>query len=327
MMAAATLSLFALAGCHQDMWIQPKYKPQDQSDFFPDQMATRPLIAHTLDRDHFWTDSERYTGYGNDNQIATTFPFKITKEDMARGKNRFEVFCTPCHGALGNGQGMIAMRGFSLRRQPGNYHTEQLRHAPVGHFYDVITNGYGTMYSYASRVEPDDRWRIAAYIRALQRSQNANIADVDMPHLTPGERKQIETAPPPQPALPTGAVPTNNSNPNQTGTSGLPTPDSQPAPLADTPVPNTPMKNGVPANVASPSGSVPTMTTPNGTTLTPAPGQPSTIAPPSGTAPSAKTPNAQPSAAPAQGGSSGGAQNPNTSGNATPAGGTNGNLR
>ncbi len=326
-MAAATLSLFALAGCHNDMWIQPKYKPQDQSDVFPDQMNSRPLVAHTLDRDHFWTDSERYTGYGNDNKIADTFPFKVTQQDMQRGKNRFEIFCTPCHGALGNGQGMIAMRGFSLRRQPGNYHTEQLRNAPVGHFYDVITNGYGTMYSYASRIEPDDRWRIVAYIRALQRSQNAQLGDVDTAHLTPNERRQIETAPPPQPVLPNGAVPTNTGVPNPTGTSGTPLPESQPAPLADTPVPNVPMRSGVPANVTSPSGSVPTMTTPNGTTPTLAPGQPSVPAPPSGTAPSPKTPNAQPANAPAQGGTSGASRSMNTSGNPTPAGGANGNLR
>ena len=184
-LALSALSLIGLAGCHNDMWIQPKVKPQYQSDFFADEQATRPLVPHSVARNQFWTDSERYTGYSNDNKIATTFPFKMTRQDVERGKERFGIYCTPCHGALGNGQGMIAMRGFALRRQPGNYHTEKLRNAPVGHFYDVITNGFGTMYSYASRVEPDDRWRIVAYIKVLQRSQAATLADVDQTKLSP----------------------------------------------------------------------------------------------------------------------------------------------
>ena len=209
---AATLALFGLAGCHNDMWIQPKMKPQAQSDFFPDQQSNRQLVPHSVARSQFWTDSERYTGYSNDNKIATTFPFKMTRKDLERGADRFTIYCTPCHGALGNGQGMIAQRGFALRRPPGNYHTKQLRDAPVGHFYDVITNGFGTMYSYASRIEPDDRWRIVAYIRALQRSQAANMADVDTSKLTEAERKQIDTLPPAGVADPNGAMP-NGTDP------------------------------------------------------------------------------------------------------------------
>ncbi|MBC8066293.1 MAG: cytochrome c, partial [Chlorobia bacterium] len=92
-------------------------------------------------------------------------------------KERFEIYCTPCHGQIGDGQGMIAKRGFTLRRPVGNYHTERLRKMPVGHFYDVITNGYGSMYSYASRIEPRDRWAVVAYVRALQLSQGASTAD------------------------------------------------------------------------------------------------------------------------------------------------------
>jgi mono/diheme cytochrome c family protein len=96
---------------------------------------------------------------------------------LKRGQERFNIFCSPCHGRLGDGLGMIANRGLSLRRPVGNYHTDRLRKMPVGHFYDVITNGYGAMYSYASRVEPEDRWAIIAYIRVLQLSQNATPAD------------------------------------------------------------------------------------------------------------------------------------------------------
>jgi len=111
-------------------------------------------------------------------------------EDMRRGQERFNIYCSPCHGRLGDGKGMIAQRGLALVRQPASYHTDRLRKIPVGHFYDVITNGFGIMYSYASRVEPDDRWRIAAYIRALQFSQNAPLSAVP-----PEERPKLEQTP------------------------------------------------------------------------------------------------------------------------------------
>lgn len=108
-------------------------------------------------------------------QTANVFPFPITAQDLARGQQRYNIYCSPCHGYDGSGRGMIVLRGF---QQPPSYHTDRLRNAPVGHFFDVITNGFGNMYSYASRVSPDDRWRIAAYIRALQLSQHASVADV-----------------------------------------------------------------------------------------------------------------------------------------------------
>jgi len=176
-MLGAASALTLLSGCHTDMWVQPRVKPYESSDFFPDGQGMRPLPAHTVDRTHFWTDAGRYTGYEG-NKMVTTLPVKLERQDILRGQERFNIYCSPCHGALGNGQGMIAQRGLALRRQPGNYHTERLRKMPIGHFYDVITNGYGIMYSYASRVEPDDRWRIAAYIRVLQRSQNAKPSDL-----------------------------------------------------------------------------------------------------------------------------------------------------
>jgi mono/diheme cytochrome c family protein len=107
--------------------------------------------------------------------VADTFPFPITRKDLDRGRERFNIYCTPCHDYTGSGHGMIVQRGFPA---PPSYHIDRLRQAPVGHFFDVITNGSGTMYSYAARVSPEDRWRIVAYIRALQLSQKASVDDV-----------------------------------------------------------------------------------------------------------------------------------------------------
>ena len=189
-MTAAAGALLMLAGCHTDMWIQPKAKPLDESDFFQDRQSSRPLVAHTIARDVGLREDElRYTGFAN-KKLATEFPFPITRVELKRGQERFNIYCRPCHGAIGDGEGMIARRGLALRRKPGNYHTERLRKAPVGHFYDVITNGFGAMYSYAQRVEPDDRWKIAAYIRALQLSQHLPAQE-----LTPEERQRVLEAP------------------------------------------------------------------------------------------------------------------------------------
>lgn len=165
------------AGCHTDMWRQPRTDPLDESAFFTaDGQTSRPLLPGTIPRGHLREDEAFFTGAQNGKWL-TTLPMPLTKELLLRGQERFNVYCSPCHGQLGDGEGMIANRGFKLRRPVGNYHTPRLRAMPVGHFYDVITNGYGTMYSYASRVEPRDRWAIVAYIRALQLSQSASAAD------------------------------------------------------------------------------------------------------------------------------------------------------
>ena len=148
---------------------QPKYKPLAATDFFGDRRAARPAIADTVARGQLRIDQARYTGKLNGKDV-TAIPIQITRDDLERGHDRFEIYCSPCHGRLGDGQGMIVKRGL---RQPPSYHDERLVTAPIGHFFDVMTNGYGAMYSYASRVAVDDRWRIAAYIRALQLSQNA----------------------------------------------------------------------------------------------------------------------------------------------------------
>lgn len=189
--------LLGIAGCHDDMWVQPKvHKPYQQSDFFADGQTARPFVKGTVAREWYWTDQTLATGFTG-KKLATEFPFQITREDLERGQNRFNIYCSPCHGALGYGDGMIARRGFNIRRTPGNYHIERLRRAPVGHFYDVITNGFGTMYSYSNRI-PDakERWRIVAYIRVLQASQNAKTSDLSQPDLDRLNQTGVAAPPP-----------------------------------------------------------------------------------------------------------------------------------
>lgn len=165
-LAASVLSATA---CRQDMHNQPKYKPFAATNFFDDGRSERPTIDDTVARGQLHLDEARYTGKVNGKDI-NYFPIQITHADLERGQQRFNIYCSPCHGRLGDGHGMVVARGL---RQPPSYHDPRLVNAPVGHFFDVMTNGYGAMYSYASRVAVDDRWRIAAYIRALQLSQNA----------------------------------------------------------------------------------------------------------------------------------------------------------
>jgi mono/diheme cytochrome c family protein len=169
--AAALVSL--TMGCRQDMHVQPRYNPYDASSFFDDGRASRQPVPGTIARGQLHLDALLYTGKV-DGKDAEVFPFPITRPDLERGRERFNIYCAPCHDVTGTGRGMIVLRGFP---QPPSFHIDRLRQAPVGHFFDVMTNGLGIMYSYASRVTPEDRWRIAAYIRALQLSQQAAITD------------------------------------------------------------------------------------------------------------------------------------------------------
>jgi cytochrome c553 len=173
-------------GCRRDMFQQPSEKPLERSDFFRDnRMASRPLPPHTIARGHLDDDDAFYSGKIGTN-LVTTFPFPITREVLLRGQERFDIHCAPCHGRTGDGNGIIPQRGFPV---PPSYHIDRLRAAPAGHFFDVITHGYGVMYSYATRVDPADRWAIAAYIRALQLSHDAKISDVPEQ-----QRAQLEAA-------------------------------------------------------------------------------------------------------------------------------------
>jgi mono/diheme cytochrome c family protein len=165
----------ALVGCNQKMGEQPAYRPYQSSDFFPDGTSARPIPADTVARGHLSDDTLLFTGKDASGQDATEFPYPITRDVLERGRDRYSIYCVPCHGPLGDGDGIVVQRGFN---PPPSYHSDRLRNAPVGHFFDVITNGYGAMPSYADQVPVDDRWAIIAYIRALQLSQNAPIADV-----------------------------------------------------------------------------------------------------------------------------------------------------
>jgi mono/diheme cytochrome c family protein len=190
---AIALSL-GLAGCRQDMHDNPRYEPLEESTFFENGGASRLLVANTVARGQLKEDEHLYTGKVN-GQPATEFPMPVTADVMARGQERFNIYCSPCHGRTGEGNGMIVQRGF---RQPPSYHEDRLLKAPPGYLFDVMTNGFGAMQDYASQVSVPDRWAIAAYIRALQLSRQATIDDV------PADRRtQLEQEP--QPAAPAAA--------------------------------------------------------------------------------------------------------------------------
>jgi hypothetical protein len=168
----ATVAML-LGGCRLDMHVQPKYLPYDPSNFFDDGRSARQPVPGTVARGNLRLDELLFTGKEN-GVLMDKFPFPITHADLERGRERFNIYCTPCHDYTGSGRGMIVQRGFP---PPPSYHIERLRKAPAGHFFDVMTNGLGSMYSYAARIEPADRWRIAAYIRTLQLSRYATIQD------------------------------------------------------------------------------------------------------------------------------------------------------
>jgi len=181
----------ALIGCRQDMHDNPRYEPLEATTFFANGQASRTFVANTVARGTLREDAHLYQGRV-DGQLATTFPMPVTAQTMARGQERFNVFCAPCHGRTGTGNGMVVQRGF---RAPPSYSEERLRNAPVGYFFDVMTNGFGAMQDYAAQVPVQDRWAIAAYIRALQFSQNARIDDVPADHRADLDRPDTGAAP------------------------------------------------------------------------------------------------------------------------------------
>jgi mono/diheme cytochrome c family protein len=170
-LVAATL---LLAGCREDMHNQPKFIPLRENSFYPDLRSARPIPEGTVARGQLEDDALLYTGKV-DGKEADQFPFQITAPDLARGQERFNIYCSPCHSQLGDGNGMIVQRGF---KRPPDYTDPRLMKAPVGHFFNVMTNGWGSMADYSAQIPIADRWRIAAYIRALQFSRTAKPADV-----------------------------------------------------------------------------------------------------------------------------------------------------
>ena len=171
---AAACCLVAAAGCRQDMHNQPKYRPLRPSTLFADGASARPLVEGTVARGTLQEDEGFFTGKVG-NQPVKELPFQITEADMNRGQERYNIYCAPCHDSTGSGKGMVVRRGY---RQPPSLHDPRLKTADPGYFFDVMTNGFGSMPDYRAQVEPRDRWRIVAYIRALQLSQAATGADV-----------------------------------------------------------------------------------------------------------------------------------------------------
>ena len=167
----ASALLLTVAACRQDMHDQPKYRGLRGSDFFANGQSARPLIANTIARGHLNEDRLLMTGKDGAADTAV-FPFPVTDAVMARGQERFDSYCSPCHGRTGMGDGMVVRRGF---RRPPSFSEERLRNAAVGHFYDVITNGLGVMPDYQTQVPVNDRWAIVAYVRALQLSAYAPL--------------------------------------------------------------------------------------------------------------------------------------------------------
>jgi len=189
-MKSAILFLFSaltlsFAGCRREMYDQPRDDPLKSSDFFANGAASRPLPSHTVAQEGFHLDASYDTGKIGTN-FLTQVPFPVNRRTLERGQERFDIYCSVCHGLTGQGRGIVVQRGFPA---PPSFDVDRLRHETPGYFYNVMTRGYGVMFSYANRVDSDDRWAIAAYIRALQLSHHATLADVP-----PAERAQLEAS-------------------------------------------------------------------------------------------------------------------------------------
>ena len=183
--ASLLLVLGIPLGCDQAMERQAKLRPLQESSFFADGQASRPPVAGTVPQGGLRLDDHLFTGKEG-TAFAETFPFSISAADLERGRERYDIFCAVCHDRAGTGQGIVVQRGF---RAPPSLHLDRLRQAAPGHHFDVITRGFGAMPDYASQIVPRDRWRIVAYLRALQMSQNASRDD-----LTVDERGRLEEA-------------------------------------------------------------------------------------------------------------------------------------
>lgn len=173
----------ATPACRRDMQDQPKYTPLEESSFFVDGRSARPIPARTIARGHLNDNDAFHTGAVN-GVFLDAIPMPVTHQLLERGQQRYGIFCTPCHGPLGDGDGMVARRGFKI---PANFHTDRLRQAPPGYLFQVVSNGYGAMPDYDDQIHVADRWAIIAYVRALQLSRDANVADVP-----PDARKKLD---------------------------------------------------------------------------------------------------------------------------------------
>jgi len=177
---ALALAALAAAGCRQDMHDQPRIEPLNESTFFADGSGARPLPAHTVARGQLRDDLALYSGVDAAGSLLTAPPMPVSRELLLRGHERFQIFCSPCHGRTGEGNGMVVRRGY---KQPSSYHVDRLRMVPLGYFFYVMSNGFGVMPSYAAQLPVEDRWAIAAYIRTLQLSQHYDAAKLDAEEL------------------------------------------------------------------------------------------------------------------------------------------------
>lgn len=177
---------FAGLGCRQDMHDQPRFKPLAKSDFFADGRASRPPVAGTVARGQLREDAWLYTGMSG-GALAAELPVALDAELLQRGRERYQIFCTPCHGQTGRGDGIVVRRGY---RKAASFHSERLRGEPVGYFFDTMTRGFGAMPDYAAQIPVRDRWAIAAYVKALQLSQYA-----DASRLSPEQQRQLRAQP------------------------------------------------------------------------------------------------------------------------------------
>ncbi len=171
----SALMALALTACHRNMQEEPKFLPDQQNHDFPGEQVDRKPVEHTVPRGPVDDGSALYTGKQGD-ALATTFPMPVTLDLVKHGQEVFDINCSACHGRDGYGEGMVVQRGFP---QPPSFHSDRLRNAPVGHFFEVISHGYGVMYPFGSRISPADRWAIISYIRALQLSQDATADRVE----------------------------------------------------------------------------------------------------------------------------------------------------
>jgi Cytochrome C oxidase, cbb3-type, subunit III len=204
------LAITLTTACRIDMHVQPRQNPLSRSDFFTDQRSERPPVEGTVARGQLHEDTYFYTGKIGNNP-GDVMPFPVTKEVLERGRERFNIFCAPCHSRLGDGNGFVPSRGFS--RKPPSFHIARLQKAPLGYFFDIITEGFGIMPDYAPQIPPQDRWDIVAYVRALQLSQNATMADVPSGQKIPSEPPKFRE--PGTGATLPAAVPENNSKPEE----------------------------------------------------------------------------------------------------------------
>jgi cytochrome c553 len=183
-LALCLLGLAALAGCRQDMHDQAKFQALERNDFFADHRASRPLVAGTVPRGQLRDDAAFFTGVGADGAVVGRVPLSVDRSLLERGRERYNIFCAPCHDRVGTGNGMIVQRGY---KQPKSFHEARLRDVADGYFFQAMSNGFGVMPSYAAQVPAADRWAIVAYLRALQLSQAAPVGE-----LSAGERAEVE---------------------------------------------------------------------------------------------------------------------------------------